>query len=133
MEFTWSSFLLRLVAAFAIVFSVYNPTGYCYTQWALESGQSSLLKLFVGVLLLIVLLVFGKATLQSMGKIGIAIAVVFFGLFFGLLVKYGLLAISNTVVKYLILVVVSLVLAVGVSWSYIWRRLTGQVDVEEAK
>ncbi|MBF0152224.1 MAG: hypothetical protein HQL64_00555 [Magnetococcales bacterium] len=131
MKFTWNSFLLRLLAAFVIVFGVYNPTGYSYVQWAFESGPFSLLKLFVGVSLLIVLLIFGKATLHSMGIVGIGIAITFFTLFFWLLIKYGLLAISNQLVKYLILVIVSLVLATGVSWSYIWRKLTGQIDVED--
>ena len=89
MEFTWKSFLLRLVMAFFIVFGVYNPTGYCYAKWAFESGSFDLLKAFVGVALLIVLLVFGKATLHSLGKVGIIMAITFFSLFFWLLIKYG--------------------------------------------
>ncbi|MBF0460429.1 MAG: hypothetical protein HQL87_03455 [Magnetococcales bacterium] len=131
MGFTWQSFLLRLLMAFLIVFVVYNPTGYCYTRWVIESDSFNLLKLFVGMSLLIVLLIFSKAALQSLGKAGIVLAVTFFSLFFWMLIKYGLLTISNHLIQYLVLVIVSLVLAIGVSWSHIWHKLTGQVDVEE--
>ena len=32
---------------------------------------------------------------------------------------------------HLILVALSAVLAIGVSWSHVWRRVTGQINVED--
>jgi hypothetical protein len=38
---------------------------------------------------------------------------------------------SSNKLTWVILVVFSLILATGMSWSHIRRRLTGQVDVDE--
>ena len=40
---------------------------------------------------------------------------------------------SITAVTYIILVVISGVLATGISWSHIRRRMTGQVDVDDVE
>jgi len=44
-----------------------------------------------------------------------------------------LLADSVTTITWIALVSLSLLLAVGMSWSHIRRRLTGQVDVDEVE
>jgi len=44
----------------------------------------------------------------------------------------GLLNSENpTAVQYVVLAVISLVLAIGMSWSYTRRRMTGQTDVDD--
>jgi hypothetical protein len=37
---------------------------------------------------------------------------------------------SVTSVSWIILVSIAFLLAVGVSWSHLWRRLTGQLEVD---
>ena len=37
----------------------------------------------------------------------------------------------SNVLQYIVLIMVSLVLATGMSWSHIRRRLTGQLDVDD--
>lgn len=130
MRFNWQSFLVRVLGAIFIVFSLYNPTQYCYVHWAMESGSFDLIKAFVGLILLILFGLYARATLHSLGWIGIGLAVLLFGLFFAILMKYHLLTPSNLAMQWGILLIISLVLAAGVSWSHIWRRLTGQLDVE---
>ena len=34
-------------------------------------------------------------------------------------------------ITWIMLVTISVMLAIGVSWSHIWRRLTGQFNVED--
>jgi hypothetical protein len=38
---------------------------------------------------------------------------------------------SLKTVTYIVLIVICWILAIGVSWSHIRRRITGQVDVDE--
>jgi hypothetical protein len=49
-----------------------------------------------------------------------------------LLVDLGWISVESTgVITWLTLIVISLILAFGLSWSHIRRRLTGQVDVDD--
>ena len=49
-----------------------------------------------------------------------------------LLIDIGLLKLeSMSAITWVSLVGLSIVLAVGVSWSHVWRRLTGQLNVED--
>jgi uncharacterized protein DUF6524 len=43
----------------------------------------------------------------------------------------GWLTASEGVLNYVVLVVVSAILTVGMAWSHIWRRLSGRVEVED--
>jgi len=38
---------------------------------------------------------------------------------------------SFTSISWIVLVSLSFVLAIGVSWSHFWRRITGQINVED--
>jgi hypothetical protein len=50
------------------------------------------------------------------------------------LVDFGILSISNPVFfQYIVLFVLSLVLATGMSWSHIRRKMTGQIDVDDVE
>jgi hypothetical protein len=51
---TWSGFFLRLLVAFMLVFSTYNPSGYSYYHWVVENISSPTPWMaLVGILLLI--------------------------------------------------------------------------------
>ena len=57
---------------------------------------------------------------------------VLLGAIIWLLIDIGLLeAESVSTVTWIVLVAISIVLAVGVSWSHVWRRMTGQLNVED--
>jgi len=70
--------------------------------------------------------------MRSLGTFGILLAVSFFGLLLWLIIDKGWIDGSNRdVVVWLVLLALACVLATGVSWSHIRRRITGQVDVDD--
>ncbi|HEY5789483.1 MAG TPA: DUF6524 family protein [Gammaproteobacteria bacterium] len=132
-EFTAGSVLLRFVAALLLVFATYNPSGWSYLHWALQPlPEFSVLKGFAGVVLLIGYTMFVRATSRSLGIFGILLAVAFFGLLVWLIVDVGILPLDSvTAVTWVVLFVFACVLAIGMSWSHIRRRVSGQADVDE--
>lgn len=132
-EFNAGSFLGRWVFALALVLGTYNPTQYCYSAWALAEGTTfGPLIALVGVALLSAWIIFLRATFMSMGWLGIVLGAALFGCLVWLLVDVGWLNLDSPgAISWLALVVLSLILALGMSWSHIRRRLTGQFDVDE--
>jgi hypothetical protein len=129
----WAGYLLRFLAAVVLVFSTYNPSGYSYFHWARDSlpGIDPLV-VFAGVVLLIGWTIFLRATIRSLGAFGLLLAFAFFGTLIWLLIYWNLVPADNlTAIIYIVLVVLCGVLATGISWSHIRRRMTGQVDVDE--
>lgn len=132
-QFGGAGLLVRFLAGLVLVFASYNPEGWSYWHWALANlPDFSVLKAFVGVVLLIGWTIYLRATVRSLGPFGLILAVAFFGTLIWLLVDTGILpADSVRAVSYIVLVIISGVLAVGVSWSHVRRRITGQIDVDE--
>jgi hypothetical protein len=132
--FSWKAYLLRLFVAFIIVFSTYNPGGYSYSHWLIQDMNTMLpLKALLGVTLLIGWVIYIRATLRSLGIIGILLATAFFGLVFWLLIDLKIIATGATAIQYVLLVIVSFIISTGVSWSHIRRRITGQLDVDDVE
>jgi hypothetical protein len=132
-EINWVGVGARFLLAMVLVFATYNPSGYSYFHWGIKHiSDFSVLKLFAGVVLLIGWTMFIRATLVSLGAFGIVLAAAFFGTLLWLVVDWGLVP-ADTVeaVTYLILVAASAVMATGMTWSHIRRRISGQIDVDE--
>ena len=131
--FGLDSFLVRFIFALIVVFSTYNPEGYSYYHWVSEVlPEFSVIKAFVGVVLLIAWIILIRATLGSLGFIGIVLAGAFFGLAIWLIIDVlGLSADNTRVISYIIEVMLASVLSIGVSWSHVRRRISGQVDTDE--
>ena len=129
----WSGFLLRLLAAFVLVFASYNPSGYSYYHWVVEQISSPTPWLaLAGILLLIGWAIFLRATTRSLCVIGLLLAAALMGVLLWMMIDWGWFhADSLKSVTYIVLVVLCWILAIGVSWSHIRRRITGQVDVDE--
>ena len=132
-DFCWVSFFIRFTFAIVIVFSTYNPEGVSYYHWVIENlAGFSVLKAFLGVVLLIGWVILIRATLGSLGTIGIILATAFFGLAIWLIVDVlGLSTDDFRVLSYIIEILLASVLSIGVSWSHIRRRITGQVGTDE--
>ena len=131
----WFGFLLRLLAAFILVFSSYNPSGYSYYHWVSENINSlTPMIALAGVLLLIGWTILLRATFRSLGPFGLLLAAAFLGVLLWMMIDWGWFdADSLTAVTYIVLAVLSGVLAIGVSWSHIRRRITGQIDVDDVE
>ena len=129
----WFGFLLRLLVAVVLVFSTYNPSEYSYYHWITKNiSDFTPVMALVGVLLLVGWTIFLRATLRSLGPFGLLLAAAFMGVVLWMMIDWGWFGADNLkAVTYLTLVVLSGILAIGVSWSHIRRRITGQVDVDE--
>ncbi|MEM6302024.1 MAG: DUF6524 family protein [Pseudomonadota bacterium] len=134
-SFGFDSFLYRWVFAAALVFGTYNPTAYSFVGWLLSEDFSfGPAPALLGVVLLIAWIVYLRATFNSLGIIGIALGATLFACLIWLLVDIGVLNAQATgAVTWLALVLVSLLLATGMSWSHIRRRLSGQLDVDDVE
>ena len=132
-EFTAGSFLGRWIFAAALVFGTYNPSGYSYVSWLLaEQTEFGPVVAIVGLVLLIGWIIYLRATFLSMGWLGVTLGTALFAAIIWLLVDVGWLSVDSTgFITYLALLLVSLILAAGMSWSHIRRRLTGQFDVDD--
>ncbi len=132
-DFCWVSFFIRFIFAIVVVFSTYNPEGVSYYHWVIEDlAGFSVLKAFVGVVLLIGWVILFRATLGSLGTIGIILATAFFGLAIWLIVDVlGLSTGDFRVLSYIIEILLASILSIGVSWSHIRRRISGQVGTDE--
>ena len=132
-EFNIGSFFARWLFAALLVFGSYNPTEYSYLSWLLAEGtELGPIVAIVGLILLIAWIVFLRATFLSLGWLGICLGAALFGCVLWLLVDVGLLSLDSTsAITWLVLLVLSLILATGMSWSHIRRRLTGQFDVDD--
>ena len=140
-KFSWGNYFVRLGAALGMVFATYNPTGHSYLHWAYRSLSKSesmttewwAILGFCGIVLVIVWTIFLRATYRSLGIAGTFLAIAFFGGIIALLIAFDLLPKdSDTIMEYLILLAAAGVMSVGISWSHIRRRVTGQLDVDEA-
>jgi len=132
-SFTWQGFFLRYAVALVLVFATFNPFGYSYYHWVTSpEGGSVPLMALAGVSLLIVYVIFLRATVRSLGPIGIGLVVAFFVAVVWVFIDFGLLSLDQSkVLTTIVLFLVATVLAVGVSWSHIRRRITGQADIDD--
>jgi len=130
-SFTFVSFLLRFLIALFLVMITYNPSIYSWVHW-LNSDTALVYKVGSGILLLIGWVMYLRATWMSLGIFGTILAAAFFGVIIWLLLEWGLLALDNTsVVVWVVEFVLVGVLAVGMSWSHIRRKVSGQYDTDE--
>ncbi len=135
-KFNIVSFVLRFLAALVVVLATFNPSGYSYFHWCQDSLASTGTGIgaehaFVGVVLLIGWTVLVRSTLRALGAFGLLLAASFIGTAVWLMTSYGLFAAdSSTSITWTALISLSALLAVGMSWSHIRKRLSGQLDVD---
>ena len=132
-NFGADGFLVRWVFSILLVLGTYNPSPFSYVGWLLSENFSfGPLPALVGVLLLTLWVIFLRATFLSLGWLGIILGAALFACLIWLLVDLGLLSLESTgALAWLSLIVVSLLLGLGLSWSHIRRRMTGQVGVDD--
>jgi NADH:ubiquinone oxidoreductase subunit K len=127
--------LLRIVGPLALVLVTYNPSGYSFYDWfsgAVTDGGLSAIHFVALVVLVIGWSILLVATWNSLETFGVILICALLGAVVWLFIEWGLLqADSASAIAWIVLVCVAAVLAVGLSWAHIWRRLTGQYSVEE--
>ena len=134
-EFTFLGFILRLLFALALVLATYNPSGMSAFHWirdAISAGNVGAPHFLVGVLLLIGWSILWIATWQALNTFGVVLAALALGAIVWLLIDLDVLAAdSGSAIAWISLVCLAALLAIGLSWAHIWRRLTGQVELAD--
>ncbi len=134
-EFNLLSFTLRFLASLLLVMVTYNPTEYSYVGWLRAATPESPLgpeHFVVGVALLIGWVILLAATQRSLGTFGLLLGGSLLGGVVWLLTDIGWLNVSSvSSASWVGLICVAALLAVGLSWSHVWRRLTGQFEVDD--
>jgi hypothetical protein len=135
--FTLGSFGLRLLFTLALVVLTFNPTGYSFVNWLQASWFSTPKTLgpehaVAGIALLAGWLIVVTATQRALGSLGLIVLAAFLAALVWWLFDAGWLKTSSAgALEWITLVCLSILLAVGMSWSFIWRRMTGQYEVDE--
>ena len=134
-ELNWAGFFVRLAATTVLVLATYNPSGWSFVHWLQHAFSNNGLgpeHFVVGVLVLIGWIILLTATQRSMGTLGLILGGALFGGIVWMLVDFGILRIDSvSEFTWVILIILSLMLAIGLSWSHVWRRLTGQFDTDD--
>ncbi|MEQ9041623.1 MAG: DUF6524 family protein [Silicimonas sp.] len=126
-------FLIRWIAAFFLLALTFNPTDWNYTRWATANWQDQTpLAVLGGLILLVAYVLFFTAVLRGIGAIGVILILAVVAALVWVLVDLGWISLENpTSNTWIALIALSVVLAVGMYWGILWRRLSGQLEVDE--
>jgi hypothetical protein len=128
-----SGALARIAAALLLVIVTFNPSGYSFYHWvAVDPLHPGAVQLLAGVALLICWVIYVTATMRSLGLIGVVLLLALFGALVWLAVEQGWLQLgANRAMAWIGLLAAGLILGVGMCWSFVRRRLSGQADVDQ--
>ena len=134
-EFNFLGFVWRFLASLILVMATYNPSRYSFVGWLRAASPEAPLgpeHFVVGVALLIGWVILLAATQRSLGTFGLLLGGALLGGMVWLLSDMGWLNVDTvSSATWVGLVCVAVLLAVGLSWSHVWRRLTGQFEVDD--
>jgi len=125
--------ILRWIFAFFLIAATFNPSQWNFVQWARANYQTELpLTVLFALILLVGYIIYLRATLRSIGGFGVVLVLALVGAILWVLYDWGYLSLDNTnVLVWIAIVALSLVLGIGMSWSFVRRALTGQLDVDD--
>jgi hypothetical protein len=125
---------LRWLFAFALVTATFNPTRWNYANWAMENyADETPVTVLMGLILLIGYVIYLRATIRSIGPFGMFLVAAVVGALIWVLFDWGWLTLENQELNlWLGIFAVSVVLGIGLSWSFVRRALSGQFDVDDA-
>lgn len=132
-SFRLSGIAVRYFIALGLVCLTWNPTRYSFVAWAqAQWSLQSPLVFFVGLVMLVAWLVFLRATMRSLGPLGIILAVALASSVLWIIIDYRLINPENRVtLSWVVLTLIAAILAGGMSWSHLRRRWAGQADVDD--
>lgn len=125
--------LTRWLAAFALLTVTFNPTPYNYVSWLQDWGRENLsIAVLAGLILLVCYIIFLRATLRSIGALGVVLLLAIVAALIWVLYDFGILRLDNQSFNvWLGLLALSVVLGIGLGWSHVRRAITGQTDVDD--
>lgn len=135
MRFDFGDFLWRWAIALVLVFVTFNPTGSSYLHWVMGNLEEQLpYKALAGLVLLVVYVIFLRATFRSIGVVGISLIAAVFAAIVWVLADQQILDVANQqILTWIVLTAIATVMGIGVSWSHVRRRIAGQADVDDVE
>jgi hypothetical protein len=126
------NFLLRWLFTLFLVFATYNPSGRSFYHWAMSDEAPTTMAAVTAVMLVAGYAFLIRATWRSIKPMGALLMAIFLALFNAMLVDLGLVSVSaEGSLAMMLLASLSTLLAVGVSFSAIRARLSGQIDSDD--
>ena len=125
--------LLRWIGAFLLLAAIFNPTPWNYVTWARDGWTDQMpLIVFTGLILAVIAMVYLVATMRSIGILGALVIVAIFAAGLWVLSDWGVLGLENSALNiWLTIFALSLILGVGMSWSILRQRMSGQQTTDE--
>jgi O-antigen/teichoic acid export membrane protein len=132
MNLTGTGIALRFLFALLLVLLSYNPSGHSYFHWVYnEVDAITPYVVIAGLVLLIGWGTYIRATLNSLGMLGIVTLAALLGCLVWLFIYWGWLSLNDvSALAWIIEILLAAFLTVGMCWSHLTRRMSGQVDVD---
>ena len=125
-----SGTLTRIALALVLVLATFNPSGYSLVHWIAEPPVA----VTPGKALAVLVLAIGwvvclRTAFIALGKVGLLLGVGLFSVLVWFLVDRDVLSLSGSAIVWVGLIVVGILLGIGLSWSLIRAKATGQIEV----
>ena len=129
---SWSGVLVRIVVAVMLVLVTYNPTGYSFYHWlSAPPGGFTPVKALLGVILLIGWVVCLRTVYVALGWLGVILGMALLAALAWVFIDNRWIDVAApTAVAWMALLILGAVLGLGLSWSLVRARFTGQIEVQ---
>jgi Family of unknown function (DUF6524) len=129
---SWSGVLVRIVLAIALVLATYNPTGNSFYHWlTVPPGGITAVKALLGVFLLIGWVVCLRTALVALGWLGVLLGLALLAALAWVFVDMKWIELAQpAAIAWVALLILGVILGLGLSWSLVRARVTGQVEVQ---
>ena len=129
--FSLSGAAMRIGLALLLVLGTFNPTGVSLAHWITQPP----VEVTPGKALAVLVLAIGwliclRTAFIALGKGGLLLGVTLFGVVVWLLVDRQLLSLQGSSLVWAAEIVVGLLLGIGLSWSLLRAKVTGQIEVQ---
>ena len=125
-----SGAFIRIALAVALVIATFNPTGYSLFHWitaapvAVTPGKAlAVLVLAIGWVVCL------RTAFIALGKVGVLLGLGLFAVLVWFLVDRDVVSLTGSGIVWVALIVVGVLLGVGLSWSLLRAKATGQIEV----
>jgi hypothetical protein len=129
---SWSGAALRVVLVTVLVLATFNPSGWSFYHW-MSSPPTGItaVKAFAAVVLLIGWVICLRAAYVALGLVGAVLAALLLVTVVWMLMQYHVIDVTaRSTMVWIALLIAGIVLGLGLSWSLIRARATGQVEVD---
>ena len=120
----------RTLTVMLLVYGTYNPSGYSYYHWIIQTGGDRLAsKLCVGIVIILGYIICINATIRSLGALLLTPGIILIGSIIWMLSSWGWIDLADATQRTLVLEgALVAIFSAGVPFSQIRFRLTGQKD-----